>query len=850
MRRCVRAIRPSFLIAPLAFAIQCVPVHADDAGLELEEIVVTAQRRAESILEVPISMAVETGVTLEKKGIATLEGLSLQTPSLITQDGGRVSSVAMRGLGSPGLDTVESSVGIYIDEVYFGRSRLSRNPMFDMDRIEVLRGPQGTLYGRNTIAGAISMYTARPSDEFSARVLGEYGNIDSHKVEGYVSGPITDTLSGRIAGINSERGTYLDNSIGPDGGGQDSEGYRLSVGWTPAETVYVFAKYEHMTHENIGMYDQLVGDPFGVWADYPGIDLKQDDKQQVNGPGLQGLNEPGGRYDADIAALHVNWDLPGDYALKSVTGWSEYDARSRDWISASPDNALTINGLTERNEYYSQELRIESPTDRRFHFVAGGFVDSFDVHTLPRAEDFAALNLGTQILPPLVDGLATNPQLGFLGDLQDNVAQGYANGTAEYFRLITPSGSPDGRISNLDQEITTWSLFLEGEYEFTEQWHLILGVRYTDEENEFALSKGTWYTNGVGLPWGAYPSANEIAASALAADPSLAPWAALLPVIYGATSSAQARPGYTVSQLPTYIAAPGGTPRAEDRLEDDQWIPTAKLQYFLDDDTMLYFTVASGFKAGGVNSGNINVYTREGDTFGAEEALSFELGGKFTLLDGAAQLNVALFRTDFDDLQTATITPQGAVTVVNAAAAVTQGVDLDATWRLSETVTVGGAYSWLDAYYDDSEELNCGSYMTNVRAAAGEDFSTTPCTYRLDDMPNGDDALQRAPEHTVTLWGEYFAPVADGWDLQLYGSVNYRDESSTTLDNYFYADDLTMVGARVALHDTRRKWSVALFGNNLLDEDGLVLHQENSAGAIKGMITTPRTYGLQLVKEW
>ena len=145
MRRCVSSVRPAFLLAPLALAIQCVPVHADDAGLELEEVVVTAQRRSESVLEVPISMAVETGETLAKKGITTLEGLSLQTPSLITQDGGRVSSVAMRGLGSPGLDTVESSVGIYIDEVYFGRSRLSRNPMFDMERIEVLRGPQGTL---------------------------------------------------------------------------------------------------------------------------------------------------------------------------------------------------------------------------------------------------------------------------------------------------------------------------------------------------------------------------------------------------------------------------------------------------------------------------------------------------------------------------------------------------------------------------------------------------------------------------------------------------------------------------------------------------------------------------------
>jgi outer membrane receptor protein involved in Fe transport len=304
------------------------------------------------------------------------------------------------------------------------------------------------------------------------------------------------------------------------------------------------------------------------------------------------------------------------------------------------------------------------------------------------------------------------------------------------------------------------------------------------------------------------------------------------------------------SQLPTLIAASGGTPRAADRLEDDQWIPAVKLQYFADDNTMLYFTVASGFKAGGVNSSNINVYTRSGDTFGAEEALSFELGGKFTLLDGAAQLNAAVYRTEFDDLQTATITPQGAVTVVNAAGAVTQGIEIDATWRLAEAVTVGGAYAWLDAYYEDSEALSCGGYMTNVREAAGEDFSTTPCTYRLDDMPNGDDSLQRAPEHTFTLWGEYLAPLAAGWDLQVYGALNVRDESSTVLDNYFYAEDLTLLNGRVALHDTRRGWSVALYGNNLLDEDSLVLHQDNSAGAIKGMITTPRTYGVQVVKEF
>ena len=144
----------------------------------------------------------------------------------------------------------------------------------------------------------------------------------------------------------------------------------------------------------------------------------------------------------------------------------------------------------------------------------------------------------------------------------------------------------------------------------------------------------------------------------------------------------------------------------------------------------------------------------------------------------------------------------------------------------------------------------CGGYQQRIREEAGEDFSQSPCTFLLDDQPSGSDELQRAPEHTASLWGEYFAPVSGAMDLQVYGGVTYRDESSTSLDNYFYADDLTMFNGRIALYHNPGQWSVALFGNNLLDEDGLVLHQDNSGGAVKGIITIPRTYGLQLVKQF
>lgn len=849
MRCSLPARRLSLVLTPLALALSSTSPLAQNApSLGLEEIIVTAQRRAENVLEVPISMSVETADSLQKKGIATLQALSVQTPSLITQDGGRVSYVSIRGLGTGGLDTMESSVGIYIDEIYFGRSRLSRNPLFDMDRVEVLRGPQGTLYGRNTIAGAISMHTARPTQEFSARVLGETGNLDSHKLEGSISGPITDNFAVRVAALNSRRGAYLKNELGPDGGGQQTEGYRLSASWNPIETLSVFGKYETMVHENVGTYDQITADPFGVFAGYPGIDVKVNRRQQVSGTGLQSLKHPGGYFTSEAAALHLNWELGGGYALKSVSGWTTYDARSRDWITASPDSALTINGMTERVDYWSQELRIESPDDRRFRFLGGVFADRYEVETLPRAGDFASINLAGSVLPGFVRNLVA-------GGMPQFIAQGFAAGTGEAFRLITPSGDPVTGISNLEQDIKTWSVFLEAQYDFTEQWRLTAGARYARETDDTKMAKGTFYRDGLGRPWGRLPSGADIAATAIAADPTLA-YVPGLAAIYDSVLSNPLNPAYpppwgpTVADLPSMIAAPTGTPPIKDRIKENRWMPSLKLQYFPHDDAMYYLTVATGFKAGGFNSSNINAYTRAGDTFGGEKSIALEIGTKQTLLDGRAVITAALFRTNFKDMQASTITPQGAAQTVNAARAVVQGFEIDGVLRISESLTAGASWAWLDAYYTDSKELGCGGYMKALRQSRGEDFSTTPCTFRLDKLPNGKDVLQRSPRNTAGIWGEFRQGISNDWEMQLYASLSYRGKNSTTLDDYLWAGSITNLNARMAFADLRNGWTIAVFGDNLLDDDALVLQQENSGGAVKGIITTPRTYGLQLAKSW
>lgn len=829
--------------------------HAQDTRLMLEEVLVTAQKRSESLSDVPISIAVETGETLEKKGITNLQALSNNTPSLYIQDGGRTSSVAIRGLGSPGLDSVESSVGLYIDGVYFGRSRLSRNPLFDMERVEILRGPQGTLYGRNTIAGAINMITAKPTDEFEARILLEAGNYDAHKVEAYVSGEIVDGLSGRIAVLDAERDGYLDNSAdGPDGGGKDSQAYRGSLNWDATDSLSFALKYEHMDHRNTGSYAQLSGNPFNspALAAIPNLDFEVDKNQQVSGQGINFLGDDvGGEFVTDAVVLRGLWEFGDGYSLTSITGWTDYEVESRDYITSSPIDTLTIAGLTEGVEYWSQEFRLASPSDKRFRFVTGAAIDKYDLVTDPSPQDTAILALGGQILPNFADGIGSSPEVEalFPGRAQ-NVADGFVVGAADGFTLLTPGGN--GSDSNLTQEIETWSVFFEGTYEVNDQWHIVAGARYTEEENTTTLAKGTFYRNAAGQPWGGLPSGAEIADIAIANDPMLTQAdAGLLNAVYSGTLASDIGGGRTVADIPLLIAAPGGTPIARpEPLEEDSFTPSLKVQYFASEDAMYYATIATGFKAGGFNSSNIQAFS-EDDIFNNEDSVTLEIGGKLTLAEGAANFNFAIFRTEFDDLQVGSITPQGGSVVLNAGSSVSQGLEMDGTWRLTEAWTVGGAYAYLDSKYTDSEPLVCTGVERSLRIQAGETFaSDSDCIMELDNLFGGEDSTLRAPEHSANLFAEYYAPLNDVIDLQTYIGVNYRDKTFTSIENFYETDAITLVDARIALYHGPGQWSVALQGNNLLDDDGLVLQQDNSGGAAKGIITTPRTFRLQVTKSF
>ncbi|MFZ1834783.1 MAG: TonB-dependent receptor, partial [Pseudomonadales bacterium] len=672
--------------------------------------------------------------------------------------------------GSPGIESIEPSVGLYIDNISFARPRgVTQNPFYDMERIEVLRGPQGTLWGRNTIAGAINMLTARPSEEFEAYVNTEVGNYDAWQVEGAVSGPITDTLSGRLSAYTAERDGYLENDgIGPDGGGIDSDAYRVQLQWQPNESLRANLKWEQIDHSTEGNTLQLVGrgpDPFlpGVPNDMnaryeaAGENFKVDDKQIINGTGDFSFvaDDPRQENKTDLASLVFAWEFSG-YTLTAQTGYADWEAQRVMEFSGGALNVIGLRGEKgDTGNFWSQELRLQSPQDCTFHWVAGVYYD--DLKMVQTKWD---------------DGGGAIIDAGSVG-------------------LLARNGDVE--------KVESYSGYFEGSYEITEQWTATAGVRVGKEKKDF--------TDYVGLE-----------------------------LVFG---------GDFDNPSGVYIEDGGTTFFGQQivqplKRDDDYDTWSAKLQYQMNDDTMLYLTAATGYKSGGYNNAG-NTLIIADKVVEPEDSLSYEAGAKMDLADGRGRLNIAIFYTTFDDLQVARSDTTGVIVTTNAAEAVTQGIELEGAWRLTDTLTAGGSIAWLDAEYEDFKNAPCGPFL---RAS-----DPVGC---MDGQDLSGETLQRAPDYSGTVYLEFTREVGAGWDMDAYAGYTFRDDSTTVISNEFGAESLELLDARLSFSNQESGWMVALKGNNLTDERKLILRQDNDLlqGGQFGAINMPRTYALQVRKNF
>jgi iron complex outermembrane recepter protein len=362
-------LRTSLFVAGLmagtsALAQEAPPPAAAEsspASVQGNDIIVTAQKREQRLLDVPISIIAKSGTELQNAGINDFSDIAARVPNLVINDTPANKQITIRGIGTTGNSfSFEQSVALFVDGIYGGRNRQYNQPFLDIERLEVLRGPQGALFGRNTGAGAISITTARPTQEASAEAFAEYEvRTKSVNTTAVVNGPVTDDLAIRIAARFADENGWLRNTVLNRAEPQAEQFLgRVSLLYRPSDSINVFGKLEYSNVDIVGSAFEFV--PGGQRPDYrkdtdDALSPERDEAEALNG------------------VLQIDVGI-GDHTLTAITGYSGYDFAQAFNIQARRPTRL-VSANAERFTQWSQEVRLLSPTTGAFDYVVGAYVE-------------------------------------------------------------------------------------------------------------------------------------------------------------------------------------------------------------------------------------------------------------------------------------------------------------------------------------------------------------------------------------------------------------------------------------------------------------------------------------------
>ncbi len=427
-----------------AAATPPAPTPPSDSDQAAEgDIVVTARLRSETLQNTPASVSVATAASLQNAGVTSALDLARVVPGLVIErtPAGLATSVSLRGLGSTGAPgTFESSVGFFVNGVYLPRSRDFSTSLFDVDRVEVVRGSQGSVLGKNTSLGAVNLITKKPGRDLEGDIaLTHEFNFDSWTATGGISVPLSDTLSVRLAGIYDHQGGWVRNLVtGRDDGKGKREAGRATVVWTPTSAFDAALVYEHLDVRLEGLPAELgqinaavIG--LSTLAGFPTLESKLDRRSANSDSRI-----PGGYFDTDNidrASLTARLRL-GEYEILSQTAYADTSGVSDGGLDYLPGDYFRYTVGTDTSTF-SQELRLTSPNDRRFRYVVGGY---FGRNTFRQVDEW---------------NLTYPPPLG-----------------ATRF------------INFVDQTTTSESVFGQADVDIVKRLTLSGGVRYTHERKE------------------------------------------------------------------------------------------------------------------------------------------------------------------------------------------------------------------------------------------------------------------------------------------------------------------------------------------------------------------------------
>ncbi|WP_129775213.1 TonB-dependent receptor [Peristeroidobacter soli] len=788
----------------------------------IDTIIVTAQKREQSLQDVPIVVTAVSEQLLKDTGVKDIKDLTILTPGLLVTSTSNesVTTARIRGIGTVGDNAgLESSVGVVIDGVYRPRNGVGFGDLGELERIEVLKGPQGTLFGKNTSAGVINVVTKRPSFDFGADVeltAGDYGAMEG---AASVTGPFSEKVAGRLYVASRERDGYLDIVRGPGPRTDDEDVDRkfttargqLLIKPSDALDIRLTADYTDRD-ENCCAAPQAILTPVtGVLtvlnALQPGSFRNPADpfdrvaysnrstKQEVTDKGV---------------SMELNWDLAG-LGGATVTSITAY----RDWETINGQDAdFTTVDILYRNpdgnfgnefKQLSQELRLAGESDK-LSWLVGLFYADEDLDSRDQ------LIQGTQFQNYFV-GLTGGPTASPLVTLG----------------ILTPGSYPANAATKdvYQQNSKNWALFTNNSIRFTDALELTLGLRYTDESKDL----DSHYQNlhdGLGC--------TQLRANATLRNAAIA-------------GSSGAQTIYGIGCSVTYADPIFGNVQTKQSLDEEQWSGTAKLAYRFTDEVMSYLSYAKGYKGGGFNLyrerngvfllpvGAPGGPTVDTDThFEKETVDSYELGVKTQWAGNSLLVNGAVFYQDYSDFQLNTFTGLQFI-VTSLPQVVSQGVDVDFVW------------------FTPLEQLSLQGGVTYAETTI-EDFGG-PANLAFFRPERKDDTLSFAPKWSSSLSATYDQPIGNSLLLRANIGARYTSEYNTgsNLDPRKMQDAMTLVNARLGFGAADEKWMVELWALNVTDEDyyqvlfdatlqGSSTAPNRSESTLNGFLGAPRTYGV------
>lgn len=768
-----KSISPVILFCALVAHVDTARAQDSDAGASrmLEEIVVTAAYREQGLQDVPISISAVTGDTLAATGLQKAEDIQFLVPNLTITETGIGSNTFIRGLGSGINQAFEQSVATYIDGVYYGRAQQIRSPFLDLERVEVLRGPQSILFGKNAVAGALNITSAKPTDtvEGYISVAAELED-DETIIEGALSGPFSDSVRGRLAARVRESDGYIFNAtLNRDEPNREDWAVRGTLEFDLTPDVMATLKAEVGEFDVTGRHIEIINEQPATAGPFTGLQYNQiltnvfgqdASVSNVVQDDIRSSNGDFSNNETQTFALTVDWSL-GDYELKSITAWSnfEYDEFCDcDFTGANVFGAA----LQEEFDQISQEFRLSSPLNDNYDYIVGLYYQTSEHEFFDQI--IVAPN---SVLVPAING--QSPGAGSL-----------------------VSGTEASRAATVDSDVI--SVFAQLNWHLNDAFTLQLGGRVTDDQRDGTRTLSIVAQGGAPLP------AAQVGAPLVYAN------------AFGISSTNLAALGPTGA---FFIGQLGALPLAGSR-DTTKFSPEVKLIWDAGDNSMLFASASNGFKSGSFDfrANNKNFFPDFASSFefDDEEVTNFELGGKFTLADGAVELNANLFFTDFEDLQISIFDGILGFNVGNAATAEVTGLEVDGRWAASDYLTISGGFAVTDFEFTNFRNGQC-YFGRAPNVDLDGDGTPELCDYT-------GNSNQMVSDLQGNLSFDFIFPVASGYEINALVDVFYTDDydASATFDPALVQDSYSKFNARVGFGPESGVWEIAVLGKNLSDE--------------------------------